>query len=61
MNDTIKLPKDFLDIMKSLLKNEYDDFLKSYAKDSTKAFILNKNKTDIDYLSKVFLLPIFKR
>lgn len=54
MNDTIKLPKDFLDIMKSLLKNEYDDFLKSYDKDSTKAFILNKNKTDIDYLSKVF-------
>ena len=42
--DTSNLPLEFLDRMKVILKEEYDDFLLSYKKDTQKGLRINTLK-----------------
>lgn len=48
MNKQVELPKEFLSKMKDLLKDEYDDFLKSYEEPKIQGLRVNTLKVSID-------------
>ena len=49
----IKLPKQFLDNMKSLLKDDFNSFLDSYNNESIKAIRVNTKKTTCENLKSL--------
>ena len=51
--NNINLHDEFLERMKDLLGNEYNDFLKSYEKSSTHGLIVNTNKTSGEKINKL--------
>ena len=53
----MKLPIDFLNRMKNMLNNEYDDFLESYTKKPSYSLRLNRLK-NVDFLESEFKNPI---
>ncbi len=50
----LNLPEDFLDRMKSLLKDEYDDFVREYSKDRHQGLRINTLKSDFDSIKDEF-------
>lgn len=57
--DTSNLPLEFLDRMKVILKEEYDDFLLSYKKDTQKGLRINTLKTEDEKELPFSLKPIY--
>lgn len=54
----MKLPQEFLDRMKFLLKDEYDEFIESYKKDRNHGLRVNTLKTGVEEFLKNTLFPL---
>lgn len=57
----MKLPEQFLDRMKALLKDEFDDFLKSYEEERYQGIRVNTLKISVEDFLKLSPYKILDR